>query len=299
MARCGDDTATKSALQDALECMQLMDADSNLRGTKGTPSFWSPRALLKTMLDCTMAIARIEMVVDKPAAAIRYKSGLCQFLGIELKVLEKIGHLCDINMLNKQAVQVVESIPRKFAKDEDVDQAICAMKEVAGALVVCAGGRASSSFAWQGLATYFIAHAFARSKSQYDTAYAVIQSIADVLRHLGLVHLAHDCAGLIICFHIEQPDSKVHVAAAVTESILSSDILRARALIDAFNLQTKEPWSVYVGEFIERAIDADAHWMHTDALCEWHKVKDSADTPDKNVSVLIDEMLRQSLEPYT
>ncbi|KAJ1722973.1 hypothetical protein LPJ53_002639 [Coemansia erecta] len=246
-----------------------------------------------------MAIARIEVDADRSAAASRYEAGLCQFLGIDQKVLDNLGNIRDIDMLAKQAVQAVESIPRKFAKDEDVDQAIYAMKEVAGALVLCADGKAGSGSAWRGLATYFVAHAFAQSKGRSDTAYAVLQCAADVLRHLGLEHLARDCAGLIITYHIDQPDSRSQIAAAVTESILSSDILRARDLIYAYNSQIKESWSVYIAEFIERTIDADAHWMHADALREWQKAKHSADIPSKDIAALVDSMLRQTLSLYT
>ncbi|KAJ2777384.1 hypothetical protein GGI15_004521 [Coemansia interrupta] len=298
IARYRDDAVTKSALEGVLECMQVMDRDPSLRGTKGTSTFWSPRSLLKTTLDCTMAIARIEINANRTAAASRYEAGLCQFLGIDQKVFDSLANARDVSTLAKQAVQMVESIPRRFTKDEDIDQAVSAMKEVAGALVVCADGKAGSTSAWRGVATYFIVHAFAQFKGRSDTAYAVVLCIADVLRYFDMEHLAHDCAGLIIAYHIGQPDSKIHIAAAIVESISSNDVLRARDLIDAYNLQTNELWSVYIAKFIERTIEADANWMHTDALGEWQKVKLSTDIPSKDIATLVDAMLQQKLSTY-
>ncbi|KAJ2084507.1 hypothetical protein GGI16_007106, partial [Coemansia sp. S142-1] len=60
IAQFGEDSVTRTVLDGALSCMQAMDANADLRGVKGSPGAWSARSLLKTMLECQLARARLE-----------------------------------------------------------------------------------------------------------------------------------------------------------------------------------------------------------------------------------------------
>ncbi|KAJ2818678.1 hypothetical protein FBU31_005790, partial [Coemansia sp. 'formosensis'] len=88
IAQFGEDHVTKAALDGALSCMRAMDANADLRGAKGSPGAWSARSLLKTMLECQLAQARLESRSNKQLAASLYADALCCYLGISSDSLD-------------------------------------------------------------------------------------------------------------------------------------------------------------------------------------------------------------------
>ncbi|KAJ1742866.1 hypothetical protein LPJ58_006790, partial [Coemansia sp. RSA 1591] len=101
-----------------------------LRGTKGS-AVWSARSLLKTTLECDMVAARLLWLSDKQAAAAQYVCALCRYMGIEPHVISDLAATHDIREMSARAGAIVKEIPRKFAKSEDVLQALEALEETA------------------------------------------------------------------------------------------------------------------------------------------------------------------------
>ncbi|KAJ1897188.1 hypothetical protein LPJ66_003531 [Kickxella alabastrina] len=298
IASYGDDSITRSALDNALVCMDAMDKDVGRRGAKGSPSFWSARALLKTALDCRMALARLDSTLDGTRAAGHYIDALCQYLGITLGDLDMVAQTHDPLEMSSRADQVARAIPRKFAKDEDVDQAVTAMEEVAGALLAFSSASPNDPLAWRSLSAYFLLHAFALSKDKQDAAYVAIQRTVSSFDALGLRHSGCECAVLIIAHHMKQSSARNTVAASVVDSIKADDIVRARDLLWRYNFDFEEPWSRYLAKFVDKVIDADAPWMNASAWSEWRDVAGSSDLHSTSVEKLVELALRQELSPY-
>ncbi|KAJ2879486.1 hypothetical protein FB639_003076 [Coemansia asiatica] len=301
ISQYGNDSVTRSSLENAKLCLDMMNNDPSLRGTKGSTAFWSPRSLLKTSLECQMALARIDACSNIDRAAESYKSGLCQFLGLQHDKLDFVtASNRNPKSLEQIASRIVSEIPRKFAKEEDVDQAVAAMKEVASALILFSDGDANSRLASQGLAAYFIAYCFALSRDRSSDAFDCIKVIIQAFRFLRLTYMASECAALIIGHHANEPDFKTLVVRSVVDSILTSDLIRARELIQAFNLKSAEPWSVYLDKLIDKTITADVPWLSELALTEWQQIESSPSAlHDPAVQDIIVSALEQHiLAPY-
>ncbi|KAJ1827984.1 hypothetical protein LPJ56_001359 [Coemansia sp. RSA 2599] len=301
ISQYGDVSVTRTSLEKAKFCLDAMNDDPGLRGTKGSPAFWSPRSLLKTSLDCDMALARLEADTDIAESSERYKTGLCQFLGIERSKLDYVSAKNrNPQILEKMAAQIVLDIPRKFSKEEDVEQAFAAMKEVASALVAFSGGKASSVLATQGLAVYFVAYCFALSRDRCGDAFDCLKDIIRVYRFFSIPHMASECAALVIRQHASELGSRALVARSIVDSILASDLIRARELLGAYNARSAEPWSVYLNKLVEKLIGADVPWLSELAFAEWQQIAASQGAPSDPsiVDVVLPALEKHILAPY-
>ncbi|KAI8326124.1 hypothetical protein GQ54DRAFT_307858 [Martensiomyces pterosporus] len=300
IAQYGEDGVTKLALEKALSCMQSMDANKELRGARESPASWSARSLLKTMLECRLALARLESQPAKAESAPRYTDALCAYLGVELGAIDGIARDRDPVKMDAAAMAIAKSIPRKFSKPEDVCQAIEAMEEVAGALFVFSGADSRSPLAWRSMAIYFLVHAFAIEKEKPDAAYRNVNRAISGFSTLHLEHLGCECAVLLMEHHSTQQGAHASVAKAAIDSLLSEDLVRARSILQKYNAQFEQPWSKYLSKLVAKMIGADATWFSIHARSEWDVVVAGADSPaNRRAHDLVRACLDAVLREYT
>ncbi|KAJ1953194.1 hypothetical protein EC988_003132, partial [Linderina pennispora] len=282
IAEHGDDTTTRSALEGALDCMERMNADKALRGTKGAPASWTARTLLKTMLDCRMALARLEPATGRAGAM--YLDALGEFLGIESKALHGLAQSRDPVSLDTVASKLNESIPRKFGNTEDVGQAVSTIEEVASGLLSFSGGQHEDPAIWTGVALYFLLHSFATTKGAPDTAYRAVLTAGEAFKALGLEYLQCDCALVLIDKHWQQNAAKFTAAQAITRSLEMGDLVRAQSILNKTKERWSDPWIQYLAKVVTRSVDSDALWLEFDARDEWTHV--CSDSQPKNLGSL-------------
>ncbi|KAJ1933474.1 hypothetical protein FBU59_006015 [Linderina macrospora] len=298
IAEHGDNTTTRSALEGALECMERMNADKSLRGAKGTPASWTARSLLKTMLECRMALARLE--TDKEKTATIYVGALCEFLGIEQESINSLKRYSDPISLDAAASTLNGLIPRKFANTEDIDQATSTIEEVASGLLSFSDGQRNSQTAHMGIALFFLLHTFAITKGLPDTAFKTILVIGQAFTALGFEYLQCDCALILIDKHWQQNAAKSTVARAITRSLVMGDLVRTRNILDKAKERWSESWIEYLAKVVDQSIDADTHWLEFDARDEWLSVCAAASMSlDITIRSLVDTCLSVILADYT
>ncbi|KAJ2333717.1 hypothetical protein GGI00_002191 [Coemansia sp. RSA 2681] len=295
IAQFNDDRVTRTALDGALSCMQAMDVDAGLRGVKGSPGAWTARSLLKTMLECQLAQARLESRSNKQRAASLYLDALCCYLGISSHSLAIADRDRTPSKAWAQADQLANEIPRKFAKAEDVDQAIGAMEETAAALLAFSkAAPADPALMWRSVVVYSLAHAFALQKDRASAAYTAVRCLAALFEGAGLGHFGSECASLVIDHHMQQPESRAMVAAAVVVSLQSLDLVRANCILQKYNHRFEEPWSRFLAELVSKTADADTIWLSTNAWTLWCQV---SATCDRHIYELVDSAVRMELHP--
>ncbi|KAJ2492439.1 hypothetical protein IWW37_001486 [Coemansia sp. RSA 2050] len=295
IAQFGEDHITRTALDGALSCMQAMDANADLRGAKGSPGAWSARSLLKTMLECQLAQARLESRSSKQMAASLYAEALCCYLGISSHSLDMAERDRNPARACELADRLVNGIPRKFARPEDVDQAIGAMEEVAAALL--AFSKSIPALLWRSVAIYSVAHAFALRKDRPTGAYSAVCRLAALFDSAGLGHFGSECANLVIDHHMQQPGSRAIVAKAVANSFQGLDLVRAGCLLQKYNHRFEEPWSRFLAELVSKTADADTIWLSTDAWDEWSLLFSANAASDRHVYELVENAVRNELRP--
>ncbi|KAJ2697069.1 hypothetical protein H4218_004199 [Coemansia sp. IMI 209128] len=295
IAQFGEDRITRTALDGALSCMQAMDANADLRGAKGSPGAWSARSLLKTMLECQLAQARLESRLDKQLAASLYADALCCYLGIASHSLDMAERDRNPAKARELAGQLVNGIPRKFAKSEDIDQAIRAMEEVAVAFF--AFSKSIPALLWRSVVIYSVAHAFALQKDRPAAAYSAVCRLSALFDSAGLSHFGNECASLVIDHHMQQPGSRAMVATAVANSLRDLDLVRAACLLQRYNYRFEEPWSRFLAELVSKTADADTMWLSTDAWGAWSLLSNANATSDPHVYGLVENAVRRELRP--
>ncbi|KAI9501090.1 hypothetical protein BX070DRAFT_229383 [Coemansia spiralis] len=297
IARYSDTGLTESVLVDVLDCMRRMESDPSLRGAKGSPASWSVRSLLKTMLDCRLALARLLSTNNKEEAAKQYNLALCNYLGIPK---DAVSNSCaDHSPLEiyKQTSCIAAAVPRKFAKEEDVAQAIKAMDETASALLAFAN-EDQDALLWQGIALHMLQHAFALCKGNSSAAYNVILKLISCFKAIGMGYFANECAALIIEHHMSESDAKAQVAFAVMSSILSSDLVRAARLAKKYSNACDEPWTRYMEELIKRRSMLDTAWMCNNAWAEWTRASLELKHNDHDTFAILNDGIDKILSPY-
>ncbi|KAJ2910095.1 hypothetical protein GGI21_001216 [Coemansia aciculifera] len=298
IAQFNDDRVTRMALDGALSCMQVMDDNADLRGAKGSSGAWTARSLLKTMLECRLAQARLESRTNKQLSATLYADALCCYLGISTKSLNIAERDRSPLKVWVMTDRLVSAIPRKFAKAEDVDQAIGAMEETAAALLTFSKpAQIDTELLWRSIAVYSMAHAFALQKDRASTAYTAIRRLAALFDGAGLCHFGSECASLVIDHHMQQSGSRAVVAAAVVNSLRSHDIVRANCLLQKYNYRFEEPWSRFLATLVCKTADADTIWLSTNAWDLWRQVSSAGDPSDCHIYELIDSAVREELHP--
>ncbi|KAJ2744102.1 hypothetical protein GGI20_003242 [Coemansia sp. BCRC 34301] len=295
IAQFNDDRVTRTSLDGALSCMQVMDADASLRGEKGSPGAWTARSLFKTMLECQLAQARLESRTSRQWAASLYSDALCCYLGIASNLLDIGERDRTPSMAWTHADKLVKAIPRKFTRAEDVDQAIGAMEEVAAALLAFSKTvPADATLLWRSVAVYSTTHAFSLQKDRGSAAYTAVRRLAALFDGIGLAHFGCECASLVIDHHMQQPGSRAVIAAAIVASLQSLDLVRASCLLKKYNYRFEEPWSHYLAELVCKTADADTIWLSTDAWNLWCQV---SSTCDRHIYELVDNAVRTELRP--
>ncbi|KAJ2767442.1 hypothetical protein IWQ56_003329, partial [Coemansia nantahalensis] len=192
------DARHRASLQRALEatqgCLRAMDADPGLRG--GPAAAWTARSLLKTALECDLALARL-LAAEAPAcaAAAAYADAVARYMGIAPGALDSVARLRAPQPMAEAASRLAAAVPRKFARQEDVAQALAAMEEAASAQLAFAAG--DQALAQRGLAVLFVRRAFALDKARPADALQTLLAAADAYRWLGADHYANDCAVLL------------------------------------------------------------------------------------------------------
>ncbi|KAJ2499973.1 hypothetical protein GGH96_003084 [Coemansia sp. RSA 1972] len=270
-----------------------------LRGAKGSAAVWSARSLLKTTLECDLVAARLLWSSDKQAAAVQYERALCRYMGIEQIVISDLAGIHNIREMSARAGATAKEIPRKFAKSEDVLQALEALEETASAQLASIALEPSILGAKRGLAVYLLQHAFATDKQSPDVAYQTVLTVITSLRALNLHYLANDCVTLIMDHHMSQQDARIQIARAVTSSLSESDFIRARELLQTYNFQFEEPWSRFMAHVVDKAIHADVRWMSGRAMNEWQSVVRDSLQNRCQVHEIVQDALTAYLEPYT
>ncbi|KAJ2607871.1 hypothetical protein H4S08_004669 [Coemansia sp. RSA 1365] len=286
------------SLKTVQKCLGRMSTNTELRGEKGTKSLWTSRTLLKTKLECDMALARLLMTFNEDRAIKEYLSALCEYLGIDNGTLDTISLSNDPTNMSKRAPQATQLIPRKFTKVEDISQALEAMKEVASACLAFSVSDMDNLFVKRGMAVYFLRYAFAQEKGVLGSAYETILAAASALRYLGLDHFGNECAMLIIDHHIDQPDAQIRIAAAIVDALHKKDLIRADLLIQNYSKHFKKPWSQFLARLVAKTIEMDVCWMCDDAWLEWESMM--LDKPESDIGIyeLIESLLTEFLEPY-
>ncbi|KAJ2658847.1 hypothetical protein IWW48_003835 [Coemansia sp. RSA 1200] len=299
-----DLSAVEPVLRDLLACLQRMEEDPALCGSKGSPAAWSTRKILKTMLECRLALARALYAKDysRVESTEQYTLAVCQYLGISESCVEYSNTERNPSAMSKEAFADVSAIPRKFGKQEDVVQAIDAMDEAASALLVFSMEKKAGeddALAWRGIGFYFIMHAFALDKSDTGAAYKAVEQLSLVFELLGMSHFGNECAMLIIEHHMGRPGAQADVASAVMGSLMDNDLVRARRLLDALNNTAfKQPWSQYMAEFVARRAVLDNLWIYQDAWNSWTNVSLALQKSDINVFMILNDGLDCILSPY-
>ncbi|KAJ2717016.1 hypothetical protein H4R19_000271 [Coemansia spiralis] len=293
-----------ASLQQALEatqrCLRAMEADPALRNSGAQQTPWTARLLLKTALECDLALARLQSASAKPRAAAEYAAALCRFVGIEQGALDAVCHARQPLAMAEHAARVVVAVPRKFVKHEDIMQALEAMDEAASAHLAFSTAADDSSLAQRGLAVQFVRYAFALNKELPAVAFQTLLGISSAYRWLGAAHYANECAMLVITHHIDHPSASAHVAAAVVSSIRASDLVRARELLDSFSAKRDEPWARFLTGLVARLVCADAAWLSCDARSEWQALRScTGPDGDRPILELADALLASLLEPYS
>ncbi|KAJ2119207.1 hypothetical protein IW147_006056 [Coemansia sp. RSA 720] len=292
-------TNMRAAIETTQECLHRMVDRPELRGAKGSAAVWSARSLLKTTLECDLVAARLLWPSDKQAAAAQYVRALCRYMGIEPRVISELAATHEIREMSARAAGIAKEIPRKFAKSEDVLQALDALEETASAQLASVASEPSILGAKRGLAVFLLQHAFATDKQSPDTAYQTVLTATTSLRALNLQYLANDCVTLIIDHHMSQPDARIQVARAVTSSLTESDFIRARELLQTYNYRFEEPWSRFMANVVDKAINADIRWMSERAMNEWQSIVRDSLQNNCQVYELVQATLTAYLEPYT
>ncbi|KAJ2005997.1 hypothetical protein GGI02_001001 [Coemansia sp. RSA 2322] len=301
IAQFGDDGTTRAALAGALSCMQAMDANTELRGAKGSPTAWTARSLLKTMLECQLAQARLESRSDRPRSVFLYVDALCRYLGIESSMFDIAERDRNPQTVYLRAARLVDSIPRKFAKTEDVDQALGALEEAAAAMFAFSKSTPAESTAllWRSVFISFTAYAFALQKDQAGTAYVILQHVVTLFDAAGMGHFGCEGAAFVIDNHIRQPGSRAMVAAAVVSSLQRADLVRASCLLQKYNYRFEEPWSRFLAELTSKTESADTIWLSSDAWLSWCNVSGASMACDAHIYGLVGNAVRAILDPLT
>ncbi|KAJ2345126.1 hypothetical protein GGF43_005298 [Coemansia sp. RSA 2618] len=286
------------AVETTQQCLHQMVDRPDLRGAKGSAAVWSARSLLKTTLECDLAAARLLWVIDRRNAAAQYLSALCRYMGIETSVVAAFANTHDFGEMCTQAARVAKSVPRKFAKPEDLSQALDALEEAASAQLASVSSEPTALAVKLGLAVCLLRHAFAMERQMPDMAYRTVLSTIASLHALGLRYLASECASLIMDHHMSQPDARMQVAASVVSSLKESDLVRAHALLQSYNYRFEEPWSRFMATVVDKAVDADIRWMSDCAMNEWRDVMLDSTTNNEPIYELIQATLATYLEPY-
>ncbi|KAJ1729641.1 hypothetical protein LPJ61_003422 [Coemansia biformis] len=287
------------ALEGTQKCLRALEADPGLRSAKGSQAAWTARSLVKTALECDLALARLLSASAKERSASEYTAALCRYLGIEQGALDEIGRLRDPLAMSGRAAQVAAAIPRKFAKPEDVAQAVEAMEEVASAQLAFSASAADNQLAQRGLATHFLRYSFALEKELPDAAFQALLAAASAFRWLGHDYFGNECAMLIIARHMDQPAARTHVATAIVASLRASDPVRARVLLENYNSACTDPWSQFLAEFTARSSNADVAWLSSDAWREWDNVLLRSPDEDRHILELVEALLTLLLEHYS
>ncbi|KAJ1919592.1 hypothetical protein GGI09_004255 [Coemansia sp. S100] len=296
IAQFGEDFVTRTVLDSALSCMQAMDANTDLRGVKGSPGAWSARSLLKTMLECQLARARLESRSNKQLAASLYADALCCYLGIPIDSLDIAERDRNPTKAWALADQLVNSIPRKFAKSEDIDQATGAMEEVAAALFAFSKTE-SNTLLWRSVAITSMAHVFALQKERTDVAFLAVRRLVALFDSAGLGHFSSECANLVIDHHMQQPGSRAMVATAVVNSLRGHDLVRASCILQKYNYRFEEPWSRFLAQLVGKTADADTIWLSTDAWKLWTQISNANAACDRHIYDLIESAVQRELRP--
>ncbi|KAJ2572382.1 hypothetical protein IW140_000833 [Coemansia sp. RSA 1813] len=299
-----DRSIVESVLRDALDCMQRMEADPKRRGSKGSPTAWSSRSLLKTMLECRLALARLLYTNGrtKSESANQYTLAVCQYLGIQENDITNSHTEHTPLTISRNAFGIAATIPRKFGKQEDIAQAIDAVDETANALLaLSANGENGNddSLAWRGFAFYFLMHAFALEKGNNTAAYRAIDQLITGFESLGMAYFGNECAMLIIKHHLQNHDALANVASAVMGSLLDSDLVRAKRLLEALNNSSSvQPWSHYMAELVAKRTMLDNVWMCQNAWAKWIEISSMLERSDPDVFVILNDGLDCVLSPY-
>ncbi|KAJ2552757.1 hypothetical protein EV175_003190 [Coemansia sp. RSA 1933] len=300
IVRC-DKSVVESVLRDALDCMRRMEEDPKLRGSKESPTAWTARMILKTMLECRLALARLLYTDSQTRAesANHYTMAVCQYLGVrEAVIASAYAEHTPLLSISNNAFAIVATIPRKFGKQEDVSQAIDAMEEAANALLALSADE-DNPLAWYGITFYFLVHAFALSKGDSAAAYRVIDQLTLGFESLNMSYFGNECAMLVIEHHMQNEDAFVSVASAVAGSLLAKDLVRARRLLEALNDSPhSQPWSRYMAEFVAKMSMLDSTWMCEDAWAKWIEVSSALEESDPNIFAILNDVIDCLLSPY-
>ncbi|KAJ2392999.1 hypothetical protein H4S02_000466 [Coemansia sp. RSA 2611] len=244
-------------------------------------------------------MARLQWAADKPSrAAKQYLEAVCRFLGTDPGAIARIQKAGGVEDMHAQAVRIAASIPRKFAKSEDVDQALDALGEAASAQLACADGESISIQAQLGAAVYLLCHALALEKQRLDEAFQTALKLIASFHALGIRYLADGCAVLILDHHMSQPEAQMHIASAAISSLDNSDLVRSQALLRSYNHSFEEPWSRFLATVVDKTIDADVDWMSSRAMDEWSDVRLNSPQDSQRVCELIQAALLKHVEPY-
>ncbi|KAJ2810699.1 hypothetical protein GGI24_006966 [Coemansia furcata] len=249
------------------------------------------------MLECQLAQARLESRSNKQLAASLYADALCCYLGISSDSLDIAERDRNPTRACALADQLVDSIPRKFAKAEDVDQAIGAMGEVAAALLAFSSSKSTPTLLWRSVVINAMAHAFTLRKDRSTAAYAAVRRLSALFDGAGLGHFGSECASLVIDHHMQQPGSRDMVAAAVVNSLQGLDLVRASRLLQKYNYRFEEPWSRFLAELVSKTADADTMWLTTDAWDLWSQISSANAAVDRPIYELIEGAVRRELRP--
>ncbi|KAJ2760648.1 hypothetical protein H4S06_001620 [Coemansia sp. BCRC 34490] len=299
-----DLSAVEPVLRDLLGCLQRMEEDPALCGSKSSPAAWSTRKILKTMLECRLALARALYVKShsRVESAEQYTLAVCRYLGISESCVEYPNNERNPSAVSRKALANVSAIPRKFGRQEDVVQAIDAMDEAASALLASSMEKKAGeddALAWRGIGFYFIMHAFALDKGVDEAAYNAVEKLLLAFEFLGMSYFGNECAMLIIEHHMGRPGAQADVASAVVGSLLDNDLVRAKRLLDALNSTAfKQPWSQYMAEFVARRAMLDNLWIYQDAWDAWTSVSLALQKSDINVFMILNDGLDCILSPY-
>lgn len=263
----------RDTLLSALTCMKAMDVNPSLR--KSTNSqisvSWSARSLLKTTFECQLALARLDLYVDRAEDAVdRYVFSLCDFLGIRTEILRD----CKSDQprtIAARMMNVAEAIPRKLAKEEDQNQALEAILEV-GIVMLSVNNKLYKD----GILLQFLAYSLALDKNRMDRAFAILQDIITTYDSLDRKHFGCECAILVIENHLDRAESSDIVIWAVIESLKGRDYVRADNTMIYYQekQQNCEWWAKYLAKLVnKRRCIFDPRWLAYEAMPEWRQLK--------------------------
>ncbi|KAJ2780153.1 hypothetical protein H4R18_003601 [Coemansia javaensis] len=286
----------RRALEGAQRCLRALEADAGLRGAQ-----WPARRLLKTALDCDLALARLAADDgDAARAAGAYEAAVRRFLALDADALAALGRCASPAAMAARAAQVAAALPRKLARPDDVTQALDALDEAGGALLAPGAGPAAAR---RGLGARFLSRALALARARPDAALRALLHAAAAAAALGAAAFAADCAALVAAAHAAQPGARAHVAAAFAAALRAGDLVRAAGLARALCAAAPEPWARFLADLAARLAAADVAWLAAAARPAWdaaaaHPLAADPDE-DRRIRGLVGALLAHLLAPYT